>query len=133
MNAVADAGADEHRLFPAPTDRSVGVRHSLPFDTTPLEASARDAETRVCLAALGSPQTILASTLPCGELKRFALDNVSAFLLSQIDGATSVEAILDVACMPPLFALRHLRSLVERGMVVAVAPPSPGRAARGGP
>jgi hypothetical protein len=52
---------------------------------------------------------------------RFALDNVSGFLLSLMDGATNVEAILDISGLPRLLALRHLRSLVERGIVVGAS------------
>ena len=44
----------------------------------------------------------------------FALDHVSGFLLSLMDGTLTVEAILDVAGLPRLLALRHLRNLLER-------------------
>ena len=55
------------------------------------------------------------------ELKRFTLDNVSGFLLSVMDGATDVEAILDISGLPRLLALRHLRSLLDRGIVVVAS------------
>jgi hypothetical protein len=35
-----------------------------------------------------------------------------------MDGATDAETILDISGLPRLLALRHLRSLLERGVVV---------------
>jgi hypothetical protein len=55
-----------------------------------------------------------------GYLKRFALDNVSGFLVSLMDGATNVGTVLDISSLPRLLALRHIRSLLERG-IIAVA------------
>jgi hypothetical protein len=61
---------------------------------------------------------------PLEELKRFALDHVSGFLLSLMDGATNVEAILDISTLPRPLALRHLRGLLERGVVIVATYPS---------
>lgn len=88
------------------------------------EASKLAAECRAdleaqCLDALGSEATVLVAAVGVEEQKRFALDNVSGFLLSQMDGTTTVENILDVSGLPRLLALRHLRSLVERGIARA--------------
>jgi hypothetical protein len=63
----------------------------------------------------------LVAAVSAEELKRFALDNVSAFLLSRMDGTTNVESILDISGLPRLLALRHLRSLLERGLVVVAS------------
>jgi hypothetical protein len=46
------------------------------------------------------------------------LDPRSAFLLSRIDGALTVEDVLDVSGMPRLEALRTMALLVRRGAVV---------------
>lgn len=46
------------------------------------------------------------------------LDPRSAFLLSRIDGALTVEDVLDVSGMPRLEALRGLALLVRRGAVI---------------
>ncbi len=55
------------------------------------------------------------------ELKRFTLDNVSGFLLSVMDGATDLATILDISGLPRLLALRHLRGLLERGIVTVAS------------
>ena len=85
-----------------------------------LASECRQALERDCLSALGSKSAIFVVAVSPEELKRFTLDNVSGFLLSVMDGATDVETILDISGLPRLLALRHLRSLLERG-VVAVA------------
>jgi hypothetical protein len=87
-------------------------------EATALSAECRSSLERQCLAVLGSESAVLAVAISAEELKRFELDNVSGFLLSLIDGATSVENILDLAGLPRLLALRHLRNLVERGIVL---------------
>jgi hypothetical protein len=68
-------------------------------------------------------------TVTIDELKAFALDQVSGFLLSLADGSLTVEAILDASGLPRLLALRHLRGLVDRGLLGAASghrrPPVP--------
>jgi hypothetical protein len=86
-------------------------------DATRLAADCRAGLERLCLAAIGSEGALLVAAVSAEELKGFALDNVSAFLFSRLDGATSVEDILDTSGLPRLLALRHLRSLLERGLV----------------
>ncbi|MGH7435412.1 MAG: hypothetical protein ACRENE_07035 [Polyangiaceae bacterium] len=66
---------------------------------------------------MGSEAAILVPALSPEDLKSYALDNVSGFLISLVDGATSVESLLDMCGLPRLLALRHVRSLVERGIV----------------
>jgi hypothetical protein len=80
-------------------------------------AFARDSEEEQCLSAIGSEAAILVVAVSDEELKSCALDNVSGFIVSLLDGATSVENILDICGLPRLLALRHLRSLLERGVV----------------
>jgi hypothetical protein len=86
-------------------------------EATRLAAGCRTALERECLSALGSERSILIAGVTPDELKSFGLDNVSAFLMSLVDGATDVESILDLASVPRLVALRHLRSLLERGII----------------
>ena len=85
-----------------------------------LASDCRQALERDCLSALGSESAILVVAVSPQELKSFTLDNVSGFLLSVMDGATDVETIVDISGLPRLLALRHLRSLLDRG-IVAVA------------
>jgi hypothetical protein len=89
-------------------------------EATGLSVACSRALERDCWSALGPESTILVCAVPTDELKRFALDHVSGFLLSLIDGSTDIEGVLDIAGMPRLLVLRHLRSLLDRG-VVAVA------------
>ncbi len=82
-----------------------------------LAGECRKALELQCIAAIGSLGAILVVKTSPEELKGFELDNVSGFLLSRIDGSTDVETLLDLGGVPRLLALRHLRDLVERGIV----------------
>jgi hypothetical protein len=52
------------------------------------------------------------------ELPLLPLDHREGFLVSHIDGASSIETILDVCAMPAEEALELIEGLVERGVVV---------------
>jgi hypothetical protein len=90
-------------------------------EATTLSSDCRIALERECLSVVGSESAILVAAVSTEELKSFALDNVSGFLLSVIDGATNVESILDISGLPRLLALRHLRSLLDRGIIVVAS------------
>jgi hypothetical protein len=83
-----------------------------------LSSECRQALERDCLSAVGSESAILVVAVSPEELKGFTLDHVSGFLVSVMDGATDVETILDISGLPRLLALRHIRSLLERGIIV---------------
>jgi hypothetical protein len=87
-------------------------------EATRLSTDCREALEREYLSSVGSASAILVVAVSHEELKTLALDNVSGFLLSLMDGATDAETILDICGLPRLLALRHLRSLLERGVVV---------------
>lgn len=89
-------------------------------EATTLSIACREALEGECLSFVGSESAVLVAAVSPEELKRFALDNVSGFLVSLMDGATNVETLLDISSLPRLLALRHLRSLLERG-IIAVA------------
>jgi hypothetical protein len=89
-------------------------------EATRLSVDCRVALERQCLSMIGSESATLVAAVSPDELRTFALDNVSGFLLSLMDGATNVEAVLDISGLPRLLALRHVRSLLERG-IIAVA------------
>jgi hypothetical protein len=57
-------------------------------------------------------------TLRPRDLALLPLDHREGFLLSMIDGVTSIETILDVCAMPHHEALEILESLVQRGVLV---------------
>ena len=88
-------------------------------EATSLSSECRVALERQCLSVIGSERAVLVAAVSGEELKSFALDNVSGFLLSLMDGKTSVENILDMSGLPRLLALRHLRSLLDRGIIAA--------------
>lgn len=52
------------------------------------------------------------------ELSRLAIDHRAGFVLSHVDGVSSVETILDVSAMPHEETLRILTELAARGIVV---------------
>jgi hypothetical protein len=52
------------------------------------------------------------------ELSLLPLDHREGFLLSMIDGRTSIETILDVCAMPADEALQLLEGLADRGVIV---------------
>jgi hypothetical protein len=82
-----------------------------------LSTECRGALEKECLSAIGSESSVFVAAVSSDELKEYALDNVSGFLVSLLDGATSVEEVLDICALPRLLALRHLRGLVDRGIV----------------
>lgn len=90
-------------------------------EATRLATECREALERQCWSEVGSRATVLVSALSIDELKRYSLDHVSGFLLSLMDGDTNVETLVDLSGLPRLLALRHLRSLLERGIVVVAS------------
>ena len=56
--------------------------------------------------------------MPAREVSLLPLDHREGFLLSLVDGVTSIETILDVCAMPADEALEILNSLVDRGVLV---------------
>ena len=56
--------------------------------------------------------------LPPAEVARLALDHRAGFVLSHVDGASSVENILDVSAMPHTETLEILAELVTRSIIV---------------
>jgi hypothetical protein len=103
------------------------------LETMPKDAEARllsnecsAALERDCWSAIGSGSAIFGTTASAEELKGFALDHVSGFLLSLMDGVTDVDLVLDICGLPRLLALRHLRRLVVRGIVIEKRRAPPG-------
>jgi hypothetical protein len=102
------------------------LKHLLELAPLHPEGSALAGECRValereCLSALGSATAVLVPAVTTAELLRFTLDNVSAFLFSRLDAGTDVETLIDVSGLPRLLALRHLRGLLQRGIVATVS------------
>jgi hypothetical protein len=102
-----------------------------------LQACADSCRTKLTASyveSLGSLDRVPVMVAPFDELAARSVDHRAGFLLSQMDGATNLESILDVSGMPPLDALRIVRELVRRGVVVlrAGAPDREGHEGRHG-
>ena len=106
------------------TIRGMGTP-SKPPPTEQPPSDYRRALERECLASIGSESAVLVLAVSPEELKRFTLDHVSGFLLSTMDGATDIETILDISGLPRLLALRHVRSLLQRGIIVIASGGAP--------
>jgi hypothetical protein len=87
----------------------------------PSTVESREGQERECLEAIGSESTVLLRAVSDDRLKHLAIGPVGAFLFSLLDGNTDVETVIDIAGLQRLEVLRHLRDLVERGIVV-IAP-----------
>jgi hypothetical protein len=107
-------GEYEHALLLL---EDAGEAGDLDAEGARLADSCRAALECACLAAIGSESSVLAMAVTVGELTTFSLDSTAGFLLSLVDGASSVQDVLDMAGMPRLAALRYLRDLFERGIV----------------
>lgn len=66
-------------------------------------------------AFIGPTSQVPAICVPVHQLGAGDLDHRAAFLLSRIDGALTIEEILDIAGMPRFDALRLLAQLVRKG------------------
>ena len=71
----------------------------------------------IYIGRLGSLDKIPVLAVQRTNLRGLSLDHRSGFLLSMIDGMSSIEEIVDIAAMPPLEALRTLYNLVTQQIV----------------
>lgn len=74
------------------------------------------------LDRIGSGRTILRVTVDPDTLRGRSLDPRLAFLLSLLDGASSVDDVIDMSTMPALEAVRALHELMQEGVVEVVEP-----------
>jgi hypothetical protein len=65
----------------------------------------------------GSVGSVPLLAISIQELQRHALDHRAGFVVSRVDGESSIEALLDVGAMPRLEALRIIAQLVEAGVL----------------
>jgi len=71
---------------------------------------------------IGSGRTILRVAVDPEALRGRALDSRLAFLLSLLDGASSVDDVIDMSSMPALEAVRALHELLQEGVVEVLEP-----------
>jgi hypothetical protein len=122
---VADDGEDEDdRASNAPTLPPPRVTVRNPRDElAPLHELLYRFEVGDHKGALAAAETLLDRSLvpmvlvPQELLPALALDPRAALLVSCIDGATSLEAVLEASTMPMLEALRALCELLEQRVV----------------
>ena len=72
------------------------------------------------LERIGSGRTILRVAVDPDTLRSRALDPRLAFLLSLLDGASTVDDVIDMSTMPALEAVRALHELMQEGVVEVV-------------
>jgi len=68
-------------------------------------------------ARLGPLDRVPMVVVPRTQMRWLSMDHRAGFILSLIDGASSVDLILDVCGMPKLDALRILQELVQQKIV----------------
>ncbi len=66
---------------------------------------------------IGDLQRVPIQALSENQMRWLGLDHRSGFLLSRVDGLSTVEEVLDVCGMPRLEALKTLVDLLERGAI----------------
>jgi len=66
---------------------------------------------------IGRLDAVPVPALGDAELRWLGLDHRSGFLLSRVDGVSTVEEVLDVCGMPRLEALKTLVDLLDRGAI----------------
>lgn len=77
----------------------------------------RESLAHLCENKLGSLDRVPFVVVAREELKFLALDHRAGFLLSHVDGVSTLETILDVSGMPRLDAMRILVELVQKRVV----------------
>ncbi|MEO6601992.1 MAG: hypothetical protein ABIQ16_19085 [Polyangiaceae bacterium] len=96
-----------------------GILESNPDD---LEAprymqSCRDVLTQMYSARLGSLDQLVAVAVPGDQIRWLTLDHRAGFLLSLIDGGSTVDQILDISGMTRLDALRIMYQLLDQRVI----------------
>jgi hypothetical protein len=80
-------------------------------------ANCRARLVQLYASKLGPMDRVVMQTLETSQLRWLGLDHRSGFLLSRVDGVSTVEEILDICGMPRLEALKTLADLLERGAI----------------
>lgn len=82
--------------------------------------NCRDVLTQMYAARLGSLDQRVTVAIPSEQIRWLSLDHRSGFLLSLVDGTSSVEELLDISGMAKLDALRILYNLREERVIALV-------------
>jgi hypothetical protein len=96
-----------------------GILETSPYHGEALRCQERctDVLSQMYLARLGSLAQIVRVALGGDEIRWLSLDHRAGFLLSLIDGDSSIETLLDISGMPRLEALRILYGLLDQRVI----------------
>ncbi len=83
--------------------------------------NCRDVLMQMYTARLGALDQVVNMAIPSDQIRWLSLDHRAGFLLSLVDGISSVEELLDISGMPRLDALRIFYSLVQE-QVISLTP-----------
>lgn len=79
--------------------------------------SCREVLTQMYAARIGPMDQIATVAVPPDQITWLSLDHRAGFLLSLVDGVSSIEEILDISGMSRLDALRIMYTLVQQNVV----------------
>lgn len=79
--------------------------------------SCRDVLKQMYAARLGPLDQVAVVAVPAEQLRWLTLDHRSGFLLSHVDGVSTLEEILDISGMPHLEAMRIICDLVQQKVI----------------
>lgn len=79
--------------------------------------SCREVLTQMYSARLGPLDQIATVAIPSDQIRWLSLDHRAGFLLSLVDGVSSIDEILDISGMTRLDALRIMYTLLEQRIV----------------
>lgn len=96
-----------------------GILEAEPLHEEAMRCRQRCVEvlSQMYLARLGSLSQIVRVALSGDEIRWLSLDHRAGFLLSLIDGDSSIETLLDISGMPRLEALRILYGLLDQRVI----------------
>jgi hypothetical protein len=79
--------------------------------------SCRNVLTQMYSARLGSLNQVVNVAIPVDQIRWLSLDHRAGFLLSLVDGISTVEELLDISGMTRLEALRIMYTLLEQRVI----------------
>jgi len=96
-----------------------GILEANPHHEEALRCQLRCTEvlSQMYLARLGSLAQVVRVALSGEQIRWLSLDHRAGFLLSLVDGQSSIETLLDISGMPRLEALRILYALLDQRVI----------------
>jgi hypothetical protein len=79
--------------------------------------SCREVLTQMYAARIGPMDQVAVVAVPPDQITWLSLDHRAGFLLSLVDGVSSIEEILDISGMTRLDALRIMYTLVQQNVI----------------